>query len=255
MADPKPKPAFTPEGRGWFPATHWSRFASLRAGDSAQRHDALNFLLQHYWKPVYCYLRRSGWGEEDAKDLTQEFFAACLRSDLFGQADPARGRFRNFLLVALRRFLANAQRAAHARKRRPPQGFVPLDDLAAGDSASFEPADSRTPEAVFHRAWLADLTQRALRRLEHECQATGKQVHYELFRQRLVLPALEGTEPPPLRDLAARLGLSEKQAANCLLTARRAFRRLLEVEIRDFTMNQSEADAELRDLLHFLGEA
>ncbi len=240
---------------GAFPATHWSQLAALRAGVGAERTDILNFLIQRYWKPVYCYLRRAGCGEEEAKDLVQDFFVFCLQRDFFDQADPARGRFRNFLLGSLQHFLANAQRAAHAQKRRPPQGLVSLEELGGSDSGGFEPADRETPEAVFHRAWLADLTQRVLRRLEAECQATDKQAHYEILRQRLVLPALEGAEPPPLRDLAQRLGLSEKQAANCLLTARRAFQRLLQEEIRGYAGSEDEVAAEIRDLFHFLGES
>ena len=239
---------------GAFPSTHRSQFAALRAGDSTQRRNALDFLIQRYWKPVYCYLRRRGYGEEDAKDLVQEFFAFCLQRDFFDQADPARGRFRSFLLGSLQHFLANARRAAHAQKRRPEQGFVPLRDPVTASSAGFEPADRTTPEAVFHHAWVSDLIQRVLRRLERECQTTDKQAHYEILRLRLVLPALEGAEPPPLRDLAQRFGLSEKQAANCLLTARRAYQRLLQEEIRRYANSEDEVAAEIQDLFHFLDE-
>ena len=262
---PVPMRAQTTDGRspdsevgspdGAFPATHWSQFVALRAGVGAERTAILNFLIQRYWKPVYCYLRRAGSGEEEAKDLVQDFFAFCLRRDFFDQADPARGRFRSFLLGSLQHFLANARRAAHAQKRRPEQGFVPLRDPATASSARFEPADRTTPEAVFHHAWVADLIQRVLRRLEQECQTTDKQAHYEILRQRLVLPTLEGAEPPPLRDLAQRFGLSEKQAANCLLTARRAYQRLLQEEIRRYANSEDEVAAEIHDLFHFLGEA
>ena len=259
MADQTPRPDSTSGGRdGGFPSTLWSKLFAAGAPDSTQRREALNVLLQRYWKPVYCYLRRCGCGEEDAKDLVQEFFAACLDQNFFAQADPARGRFRNYLLGSLRHFLANARRAAHAQKRRPPQGIVSLEELAVGDSSSpggFDPPDLQTPEAVFYRAWVADLTQRVLRRLEQECQATGKQAHYELLRQRLVLPALEGAEPPPLGDLAGRLGLLEKQAANCIVTARRAFQRLLAEEIRTYAHSEDEVAAEISDLLRFLGES
>jgi DNA-directed RNA polymerase specialized sigma24 family protein len=240
---------------GAFPATHWSQFAALRSGVGAERTAVLNFLIQRYWKPVYCYLRRSGCGEEEAKDLVQDFFVFCLQRDFFDQADPARGRFRSFLLGSLQHFLANARRAAHAQKRRPEQGFVPLRDPGTASSVGFEPADRTTPEGVFHHAWVADLIQRVLGRLEKECQATDKQAHYEILRLRLVLPALEGAEPPPLRDLAQRLGLSEKQAANCLLTARRAFQRLLQEEIRGYARNEDEVAAEVCDLFRFLGES
>jgi RNA polymerase sigma-70 factor (ECF subfamily) len=120
---------------GAFPATHWSQFAALRAGVDGERTAILNFLIQRYWKPVYCYLRRAGCGEEEAQDLVQDFFAYCLQRDFFDQADPARGRFRSFLLGSLQHFLANARRAAHAQKRRPEQGFVPLPPPAAAVSS------------------------------------------------------------------------------------------------------------------------
>ena len=240
---------------GTFPATHWSRLAALHAATPADRDAILNNLICRYWKPVNCYLRRAGSTEEDAKDLVQEFFATCLARELFARADPARGRFRSFLLGALEHFLANVRRAAHAQKRRPPGGLVSLDELAVGDSSrpGFQPTAPDTPAAVFHRAWVANLTLRVLRRLEQECQTTDKQPHYELFRQRLVLPALEGVEPPALRDLAGQFGLTEKQAANCLLTARRAFQRLLREEIRTYAGSEEEVDAEIRDLFRFLG--
>lgn len=252
-AEPNPDPR--PEGPRWFPSTHWSRFASLRAGESAERRQALDFLLQRYWKPVYCYIRRCGWSEEDAKDLVQEFFVDCLRSGFFAKADRARGRFRSLLLRSLQHFLANAGRAAHAQKRRPPQGFVSLEKLADSSSGGFQPVNYETPEAVFHRAWVSDLIERVLRVLEQECQATGKQAHYELLRQRIVLPVLEGSDRPRMSDLAAQLGLTEKEACNRLLTARRAFLRLLEREIRSYASSDEEVVTELRDLFGFLAEA
>jgi len=255
MADKTDSPDNESGGRdGVFPSTLWSKLLAVGAGDNTECRDALNFLIQRYWKPVYCYVRRCGYGEEDAKDLVQDFFAACLRQDFFARADPARGRFRSFVLGSLKHFLANARRAARAQKRRPPQGLVSLEELAGSESGGFQPAGGETTEAVFHRAWVADLTLRVLCRLEQECQATSKLSHHELFRLRLVLPALEGTEPPPLRDLAVRLGLSEKQAANCLLTARRAFQRLLQEEIRAYASSEDEVAAEIRDLFRYLGE-
>jgi RNA polymerase sigma factor (sigma-70 family) len=235
-----------------FPQTHWSKFVALRAGVSDEHQNVLNYLLRRYWKPVYCYLRRLGYGEEDAKDLVQEFFTACLRQDFFSAADPSRGRFRNFLLGSLKHFAANAQRAAHARKRQPPEGFVSLDALAGSGSGGFEVAAGEAPDAAFHRAWVADVTRRVLWRLEQECRETGKRTHYELFHRRLVLPALEGASVPSLQDLARKFGLSEKQASNCLLTARRAYQRLLRQEIQTYASTEQDATAESEDLLGFL---
>lgn len=239
-----------------FPPTLWSKLAALRDATPADRDALLDQLLRRYWKPVYCYLRRAGCAEQDAKDLVQAFFADCLDRDLFDRADPTRGRFRNFLLRALEHFLAHERRAAAAQKRRPPGGLVSLDEPVVSDSSQpgVQPAAPETPAAVFQRAWVTDLVHRVLRRLEQECRATGKQTHYELLRRHLVLPALEGVEPPPLRELAAQFGLTEKQAANRLLTARHAYQRLLREEIRTYAGNEEEVEAEIRELFRSLGE-
>lgn len=244
--------ADTGENDGQFPRTHWSKLAAARDANDADRNAALDFLLRRYWKPVFCYLRGRGWPEEEAKDLVQDFFASALARALFGQADPARGRFRSFLLSSLNNFLANAHRAAHAQKRRPEHGFVSIHELATSEGAVFVPVANETPEALFHRAWIQNLLQRVLRALAEECRRTGKDAHYEVFRQRIMAPALEGATPPPLADLARRLDLGEKEAANCLLTARRAYQRLLRAEIRLYAATDDEVAAEIQDLFHFL---
>ena len=103
-------------------------------------------LIRRYWKPVYCYLRSTGCGEEDAKDFVQEFFAACLRNDFFDKADPALGRFRNFLLSALKHFVANARRAELAKKRHPTKGFAFIDDSAFAEEHAAALKHTETPD-------------------------------------------------------------------------------------------------------------
>jgi RNA polymerase sigma-70 factor (ECF subfamily) len=235
-----------------FPTTHWSLLVAVR-GEMTEGHRAvLNLLIERYWKPVYCYVRRRGHGNEDAKDLVQEFFTSWLHRDLFGQANPNRGRFRSFLLSCLSNFLSNAHRAAHAARRRPEKGFVSVHQLTTGHKAALEPVDQDTPEAAFQRAWAEELVLRVLKRLERECSETAKPDHYELFRQRIIRPALEGCQAPPMADLAKGLGLTEKQAANRLVTARRAYQRLLREEIRTFATSEDDMAAEIQDLSSFL---
>ena len=174
------------EGKiGGFPATHWSKLAAAKGDVSAARREALNFLLIRYWKPAYCYVRRSGNGEEESKDLVQEFFSTALATELFAKADPARGRFRNLLLKSLKNFLANAQRAAGAKKRHPAEGFVSIHELATEEGPAVVPKDTVTPDELFHRTWLRELTLRVLKTLENECLATGKQLHLDRKRTRL----------------------------------------------------------------------
>lgn len=241
------------EHPGAFPPTQWTVLGALRVGTIGTRNETLNRLITLYWKPVYYYVRRKGHDDEAAKNLVQEFFTDCLDRQTFTQADASRGRFRTFLLACLGNFLKNVHRAAHAKKRCPTAGIVPLDDVICGDSVVFEPRDQETPEAVFHRAWIQDLLMRVLLVLEQECRATGKAKHYEIFRLRIVEPILHGAESPPMSDLASRLGLTEKNACNCLLTVRRAYQRLLREEIRQYALSDEDVAAEVRDLFHFLG--
>ena len=241
-------------GGGRFPTTHWTQIAAVRGEITAEQGQALNFLIRRYWRPVYQYLRRRGFRNEDAKDLVQEFFTSCLSKEFLGRADPTRGRFRAFLLACLDRFVSNVRRAAHAQRRCPAAGIVSLDDLGTDEDLRYEPADHETPEAVFERRWAHDLIQETLRALEQECRATGKEAHFELFRLRIIEPALHGVSPPPLRELAGKLRLTEKGAANHLLTARRAYQRLLREEIRLYASSEQEIAAEVRDLFLLLAE-
>ncbi|MBM3878811.1 MAG: sigma-70 family RNA polymerase sigma factor [Verrucomicrobia bacterium] len=241
-------------GQAAFPRTHWSRLEALQGDVSAARREALEYLAQRYWRPVYVYVRRQRYNDEQAQDLVQEFFLRALARDLFARADPARGRFRNFLLKSLQRFLANAYRDAHARIRHPARGFVPIDELASESGAAALPPDTLTPDEAFHWKWLRELVRRVLRTLEIECQATGKQTHFELLHQRVIAPLLEGAEPPSLRDLAQRHGLSEKDVENRVITARRAYQRLLRQEIRLYATSDEEIAAEIQDLWRFMAE-
>lgn len=242
----------TSENSGLFPKTHWSKLRTVREGTDGERINALNYIIEGYWKPVYCYVRRCGHDSEKAKDLVQQFFTNCLEGELFSKANPARGRFRNFLLASLNNFLVNAHRAEKAAKRRPDGGFVSIHELVETDGFRFEPQERETPEAVFHRIWVRNLIERIQQLLERECKETGKMKHLELFHQWIVLPIIDGVEPPPLNILAERAGLSARQASACVITARRAFQRLLRLEIQQYSSNEEEVTAEIRDLFHFI---
>jgi len=219
---------------------------------TSERRTILDFLIRRYWKPVYCYCRRAGCFEEDAKDLVQDFFTDCLKRDLFAKADPAKGRFRNLLLASLKNFLANARRAALAKIRHPSKGFAFIDDTAFQQENSGALKNNETADEIFHRTWLVELIRRVLKRLERACRESGKETHYELFRRYLVAPALEGTDAPHLRELGAACGLTGKDAANRVLTVQRAFQRLLTDEIRLYAASEEETGEELRDLKRFL---
>jgi DNA-directed RNA polymerase specialized sigma24 family protein len=241
----------TPKG---FPRTHWSRLDAVKGDASTERREALNFLAERYWKPVYCYLRGRGYDESASEDLVQEFFFTAFAKGLFAKADPARGRFRNFLLKSLQHFLANEWRDAHAKKRQPVEGFVSIHEMASETGPVVVPKDTKTPEDTFHQAWLSELVMRVLRTLEQEYLAGGKKIHIELLRQRVIAPILDGAEVPSLSDLAERYALSVKDVENRVITARRAYQRLLRDEIRVYASSDEEVAAEIQDLWRLLSK-
>lgn len=249
MADDTPPK----ETKGNFPSTHWSQLRYAANRNATEYAAAIDFLLQRYWKPVYSYLRRKGQLEEDSKDLTQEFFTNWLTKDLFARADRLRGRFRSLLLSSLDHFVANQRRAERALRRRPQGGVASLDALIGDEHAGFDPADRHTPEEAFDRVWASDLIHRVLRRFEDECQINSKLQLFELFRLRIIEPALYGATAPPLAEVAPRMGLTEEQAKNRVVTARRAFQRLLNEEIGLYASTEELAE-EASDLLRILSE-
>ncbi len=237
---------------GNLPSTDWSRLQAVQKESSPECKEALDHLIRRYWLPVYHYICRRGHSDEDAKDLTQSFFASWLVRGSFGKADPARGRFRAFLFSSLDNFLANAHRAEFAQHRCPPGGLVSVHQLASDSDIRLRVLENESPEVVFHRAWLLSLLIRVLGLLEKECSVTGKRVHFEIFRRRIIEPALNGTDPVPMTQLAEEHGLTMKQAANRLLTARRAYQRLLRQETWVYASSKDDVAEEIRDLFDYL---
>lgn len=220
---------------------------------NAIRNNELSFIIEFYWGPVYYYILRTGRSEPEAEDLTQDFFTDCLETSRFSKADPARGRFRSFLLFSLDKFLINKHRAATALKRCPPGGIVSLQGTADTESAPFEPAHEETPADVFNRNWAIELTGRVLKVLETQYQAKGQSHYASAFRRRILDPVLNGIPAPPRTELAREQGVTEKELSNRVVTARREFQRLLRLEIRKYAASDAEVEAEMHDLATFLG--
>ncbi|MFC1603663.1 hypothetical protein ACFL5F_01425 [Planctomycetota bacterium] len=235
-----------------FPLTQWSLIDAIRSPESKEREAALEQLLVLYWKPTYCWLRRSGFNDSDSKDLTQEFFLAGLRDKKFQKANPVRGRFRTFFLACLSNFIANHKRYGRAKGRQPTKPVITIDMMETGDIA-VELIDSDTPEKIFNHMWLDQLLRRVLRSLEQECIETAKELHYKLFRLRVIEPIFEGSPQPPIKKLAKEMHLTEKQACNYVVTARLAYQRLLREEIHEYAVSDKEVAQEIADLFAFAG--
>lgn len=241
-------------GKGLFPTTEWGLFTDIRGGAPDVKLAALDILIRRYWRPVFVFLKYSGHEEESAKDLTQAFFSEWIQNDVFSKADELKGRFRSFMLSCLKRFVANVHREDHAKKRRPPGGFVSFDGLMDDTTMPFEPRDGMTSEVIFERSWATEVVLRVLKHLERECGKTGKESHYDIFARRIISPILHGIPAPSLSDLGQKHNLTEKQAANQLETAKRAYRRLLVEEIRLYTQSTTEAIEEVRNIFRILGQ-
>ena len=239
-------------GAGYaFLTTRWSLIHGIQSTEEQDR-ALIGRLLTRYWKPVYCYLRRKGHGNEDAKDLTQGFFHdVVLNRHLLDRADQSKGRFRAFLLHALDQYLINERSKQRAQKRRPKGGFVSLDTselpVLPGTTSEWTPEDS------YNYAWLSELLEQVLSELETQCRQDGLDVHWEVFRERVVQPILEDSEPPSLADVCQRYALEdEKKASNMTVTVKRRFQTLLRRHVRDTVTMEAEVEEELQEILQYL---
>lgn len=156
-----------------FPVTQWTVVLAAGATPSPESAAALERLCQAYWYPLYAFVRRSGYSPADAEDLAQEFFARLLEHNWIAYADRHKGRFRSFLLMAMKRFLANEWKKAKALKRGGKARLVPLQLDTAETRYRLEPADTRTPEQVFEKQWALALLESVLRRMRED-YARGK---------------------------------------------------------------------------------
>jgi hypothetical protein len=234
-----------------FLTTHWSLIEGIASADADRRLALIGVLMDRYWKPVYCYLRRQGHGNEEAKDLTQGFFhEVVLERHLVENADPAKGRFRCFLLMALNRYLANVWKH-EARQRRMPAGkLVPLEMVEPPELSRL--VGESDPETCFNYAWVSALLERVLEDLEDDCHRDGKTVHWDLFHDRVLAPILDRTDPVLLPDLCTRYGIAdEAQASNMIVTVKRRFQKLLREHLRQSVMSEELLAEELEEIKRF----
>src|SRR5213594_3083624 len=165
--------------QGLFVSTHWSVVLAAAVSETAIARDALEQLCRAYWYPLYVYTRRRGYDVEEAKDLTQAFFARLIEKRYLGEVEEGRGRFRYFLLAALKHFLADEWDKATADKRGGGWTFVSLDAQDPETRYHLEPRDEETPERAFQRRWAWTLLELAVSRLREELRLAGKEGVFE----------------------------------------------------------------------------
>ncbi len=237
-----------------FLTTQWSLIENIKADQDRDR-TLIDFLLRQYWKPVYCYLRKKGYDNEQAKDLTQDFFhQVVLNRDLVGRADQSRGRFRSFLLYALNEYLVKQNIKERARKRIPKGKLVSLE--VAETPTLPQSVERASAEESYHYAWLSALLERVLADVKAECHREGMETHWILFHQRVVGPIMGGQSPKSLTDLSRKHGVSDaKKASNMIVTVKRRFRTALMRHVRRTLLSGDQASEEMEELLQYLPES
>jgi RNA polymerase sigma factor (sigma-70 family) len=235
---------------GRFATTRWSLV--LAAGADASSTDArtaLATLCETYWYPLYAFLRSRGYKAEDAQDLTQAFFARVLEKHAINRADPARGRFRSFLLASLKNFAANEHERVMAQRRGGGVSIVSLEIEGAEGRFEMEPPTDETPERIFDRRWALTLLARVMSRLEAETTEAGRRAQFDALSIYL-------TGDVPQRSYAetgAHLGMSEGAVKVAVHRLRRQFRNLVRDEIAQTVESPDEIEDELRHLWSAVG--
>lgn len=237
-------------GGGRFMTTQWTLVLAAAATEDSRGREALARLCQVYWYPLYAFVRRQGHTPHDAQDLTQEFFANLLEKDYLGDVDREKGKFRSFLLVALKHFLSKEWARAKTLKRGGAHRLVPLDTLSAETRYSREPVDHVTPETLFEQRWAMTLLDQVLARLADEHAAEGKQALFNALQG-----CLAGDKNSlPYAELAARLDMTEGAVKVAVHRLRQRYRRVFREEIAQTLADPVEIDDEIRHLFAALGQ-
>lgn len=233
-----------------FATTRWSIVLAAGQAGSLQSRRALESLCETYWLPAYAYMRRVVARVEDAQDLTQGFFAHLLEKDAIAKADPERGRFRAFLLTALKNFLANERHKARAEKRGGGKAALSLDFESGESRCQIEPSHELTPERLFERRWVLTLLDLVLDQLRIELTEQGKEPHFEKLKA-----ALTGDmDSAGYEQAAETLGITAAAAKQAAYRMRKRYRELFRLEVARTVADDSEVDDEIGRLLTTLSE-
>ncbi|WP_169974477.1 RNA polymerase sigma factor [Tautonia rosea] len=227
------------EGSPRFETTCWSVVLAA-GGDSSRAKEALSTLCKTYWYPVYTFIRRWGHAPEDAADLTQGFFTELLRRKDLETVDPARGRFRSFLMACCRNYLCKDRRHAAVRGPAP----FSIDAVDAEQRYCIEPADMLTPEQVFDHRWALSILERALDSLRDDYRRSGKSSLFDRLEPTLAGESLPGG----LRAVADTLGMSKGAVQVAAHRLRHRYRDTIRNLIAETVDDPAAVDDELRDL-------
>jgi len=236
-----------------FLTTHWSLIDDVKR-EEGEDNTLIGLLLERYWKPVYCYLRRKGYDNENAKDLTQGFFhEVVLNRHLVQRADACKGRFRTFMLHAVNQYVVDQQRKEATQKRIPRDKLAQLDfwDPAVYDETVCE----LDAEQGFNYAWKAELLDRVLTEVRDTYIKRGMEAHWYVFRDRLLKPVIEDRDAPSLKEICQAHAIKDEiTASNMLKTVKRQFHSTVRKHVRRTVACGEIVEEELKEVFEFLGK-
>jgi RNA polymerase sigma-70 factor (ECF subfamily) len=231
-----------------FVTTRWSLVCAAAEGASAVHVGALEELCHAYWKPLYAFVRRSGYSPDDARDLTQAFFGRLLERGTLTHARAERGRFRTFLLAVLRNFLADQHDRSKARKRGGGVEFIDFNDPQLEDQCQAQLTASRTPDTVFDRQWAMVVLERASTRLREEFAARGREKVFSQLKGFL----LTDVDREKFQEACAQAGITLNNGRVTLHRLRERFPAIIREEVAQTVRSPAELETELRYLLEVL---
>lgn len=233
-------------GGSAFPTTQWSVVVNAGTGSATEVRGALETLCSQYWYPLYTFIRREGRAHHEAEDCTQEFLARLIASEGVALARPERGRFRTFLLTALRNYLTNEWHRAHATKRGGGLVPLPLEFDTAEQRFAREPADSSlTPEQAFDRNWAQDVIDHAIAELRSEYEKSNRKALFATLGPLV----WDYSRTDSHAELAGRLNMSAHAFTVALQRMRLRLGERLRSAVAETVADKSEVDAELRHLI------
>jgi RNA polymerase sigma-70 factor (ECF subfamily) len=232
-----------------FATTHWSLVDAAKSDEASQTRarEALEELCRTYWYPLYAFVRSRGYSAVDAQDLTQAFFARIIETCGLSSANRERGRFRSYLLGALKHFLANEWHRTQTQKRGGQVQFIEWDALDPEARYSGASEQSDTPEHLFDREWALQIIAGALQELRDEMEKAGKGEQFDVLKG-----CLTGEDELPRDEIAARLGMSEGAVKVAVHRLRGRYRNLLRATISETVNNEADLEDEMRYLIEVL---
>ena len=232
-----------------FATTHWSLVDAAKPNEMSETRvrEALEELCRTYWYPLYAFVRNRGYSADDAQDLTQAFFARIIETGGFASADRERGRFRSYLLGAMKHFLVNEWHRAQTQKRGGQVQFIEWDALDPEARYAGASTQSDNPELLFDREWALETIAGALQVLRDEMAKANKREQFDVLKG-----SLTGEDELSRADIAAKLDMSEGAVKVAVHRLRQRYRHLLRAAIAETVSNEADLDDEMRYLVAIL---